>query len=861
MSKNSLIKHILPNTSGGLVILSTSESLLLAINAYRKENVGISLILKLYKLYLEGVKTEGDRRLISQINEVLTDKNYTVLSDPRITNEDSTKRYFETHLAYHSLQNKAEELDHDELEAFTQNLKSRLLSLPDKDGSHIKVEHILKGNRKEKRLNKYEKEYAQLIAKLTKNDFHGLSAKACKNLLQIACATSLVTLNTQVDTSMPVDIYANSIFTMGMDGRGRISKKSNDNVRTTAKGLMKSTSPLMMYGDVANAVGGGYSRKTDYSPFQRSVDQSDFMLENQWVQHLFSHQTQVYSNGISSTTLAQIRNMILEKRLGHSYYKGSFQKHMTAFASLMVYNSGGHSFFEIFEVLKMRLCLELIDTESATLEALVQDNLMYKWFYVDQPDVFEKALDATLKYLHVILAKKILSAQFKRKSMVSLLASEQQMTLHRAVVNASMQEFDHLISSASQEAIDSPNDNNWTALMVAAQLGKTEHVKKIIAAGAAVGKQVQTLSALEAAIKCGHYDTVFELLKADAPVKRSFKIGGGIQINAPALYFACRQFDVRILKLILEHDDWLDIEDKKEAVLVALKIENLDALHVLVEHINKEERGTFVTATYQSELLKEAVCLGSLRLIRGIMDFDIGSSSDKLDHQLLLNTAAEKGFLPTVELLLDLFKNPENSKKEPLIKLEVALIKALENHHVKVAECLVIFGAHCDEIPSNASYLHEFAHYLKNSKFKSFFLVEDTLGDISIKLKHTSQTLIEEYKGVDTKKSIEKATEEIGGTAIINHQYTKKITNEGLNFSMIILGGFIAVAGIAAVAVAYTLLNAAIFVTAGLVVASIGVVAVLSEVGLFATGACKNRQIITEDSEDSLDFLNNPVHQ
>ena len=839
MSKDSLIKHIVPNTSAGRVILCTSESLLLAIKAYRKAKVGMPLISKIYEILIEGVKTEKDRKLVGQINDVLTDKNYTVSSDPIITNEDPIKRYLETHIAYGALQNTAEDLNHGELKEFTKNLKNRLLALPDTDESHIKVKKILKGNMKDKRLNKYEKEYAQLISKLAKNDFYGLSKKACKNLLQIACGTSLSTINTQVDSSMPVDMYADSVFTMGMDGRGRISKKTNDKVRTTVKGLMKSTSPLMMYGDIANPVGGKYFRKSIYSPFQRSVDQSGFMVENHWVQHLFSLQTHCYSNGISSTTLAQIRNMILEKRLGHSYYKGFFQKHMTVFASLMVYNSGGHPFFEIFEVFKMRICRELIETDSATLEAIVDDNLMYKWLYVDQPAVFEKALDATLEYLDVLLAKKILNAQFKNKYMAILIEPEQQMTLHNSVIYASIQELEDMISTISHEEIDSPNDNGWTALMVAAQMGKTEHVKKLIAAGAEVGKQVRTFSALEAAIKWGHYDTVLELLKADAPIIRSFS-GEGIKINAPALYFACRQFDVRILKVLLDQEDWLEIEDKKEAALIALKIENLDALQLIVDHIKRVERSKFFPEKYKSELLKEAVCLGNTDLIRGIMDFDICATSDQIDYQLLLNTASEKGFLPTIVLLLDLFQKPESANKDPLISLEVALIKALEKHHFNVAGCLVINGAKCDLLPISATYLNEFANYLKNSKYKQHHLVEDNLKVIAVQLKLASQSLIGEYKGTDEKKSEKKATEEINVDG-------KKIINNGLNFSMMILGGFIAAAGIAAVAIAFTLLNAATFGTAGIVMAGIGVAAVLSGIGLFAIGGYKNRQIITEN--------------
>lgn len=75
------------------------------------------------------------------------------------------------------------------------------------------------------------------------------------------------------------------------------------------------------------------------------------------------------------------------------------------------------------------------------------------------------------------------------------------------------------------------------------------------------------------------------------------------------------------------------------------------------------------------------------------------------------------------------------------------------------------------------------------------------------------------------------------------------------NISMMVLGGFIAAAGIAAVAIAFTVLNVATFGIVGLVVAGIGVAAALSGVGLFATGAYKNRNttpyIPLEEADDA----------
>lgn len=73
-------------------------------------------------------------------------------------------------------------------------------------------------------------------------------------------------------------------------------------------------------------------------------------------------------------------------------------------------------------------------------------------------------------------------------------------------------------------------------------------------------------------------------------------------------------------------------------------------------------------------------------------------------------------------------------------------------------------------------------------------------------------------------------------------------TSSTMDISMIILGGFIAAAGIAAVAIAFTVLNAATLGTVGLVVAVVGATAALSGVGLFATGTTRNKQTTYDES-------------
>lgn len=79
-----------------------------------------------------------------------------------------------------------------------------------------------------------------------------------------------------------------------------------------------------------------------------------------------------------------------------------------------------------------------------------------------------------------------------------------------------------------------------------------------------------------------------------------------------------------------------------------------------------------------------------------------------------------------------------------------------------------------------------------------------------------------------------------------------------MDINMMVLGGFIAVAGIAAVAIAFTVINTASFGAAGLAVAIVGVAATLAGVGLFATEFYTNRQTTTNES---LNFSGNFVHQ
>ncbi|WP_342228206.1 ankyrin repeat domain-containing protein [Rickettsiella endosymbiont of Rhagonycha lignosa] len=753
--KDVLANEIPNNTTGCKVTLSVGEILLLVLTVCKKNKVNDLELNQFYQLYLEGVKTEADRELIKEIEKVITDKCFVIKSDSKTINDDPIRRYFETNLAYHILQNNAETLDHAKLENFTQCLKSRLFSLQNVKPSLSIVEKILKGDLDGNVLNKYELEYAELTHKLLKNDFYGLSEVACKNLYQIACSTILATLNTQNDESMPANIYSHSIFTMGMDGRGRFIKPFHNEVRTTAKGLMKSISPLPMYHDVVNPVEESYENV--YSPFQRSADQSDYMIESQWSQRLFSRQTQVYSNGISSTTLAQIRNMILQRRLGSHDYNISFKHYMTVFASLMLYNSGGHSFFEIFEVFKLPFCAELMEDELDIQEALKNDKLMFKLLYEDQKDAFEQALQSTQFYANRLLNKKLLNAEFKKQRIKDdsdlFSISEEKMTLHHAVINLTADELHKRLDSSDDEKanIDSLNHKGWTALMVAAQLGKVDHVNELLAAKSNIGRQANCLSALELAIKSENYNVVLALLSAGAVVKRKNTSLQKLYKTSPAMYLACRQRDMRILEALLHYKNKFNFEDIKKALLIALQAENFEAIRVLVNYINQHLEKNDFSEDYKFLLLKKAITLGSLQFIQNIKSL-LFPSTNRIDYSTLLYIAATKGFLPIAGYLLKL-SNSHISKlenKEPTFSIDFnkLLLTALKNNHFAMAVFLIIAGANPAAIPINSSCFMQFSNYLLDPKLSEFLFTEVENELIAKRIKDIGESLQQRESGV-----------------------------------------------------------------------------------------------------------------
>lgn len=787
---DAVAAHTQSNTSNGEVVISVGEGLLMTINACKKAHLPQEIINQLQALYLEGIKSDLENEFVTDIKALLADqKQLKVSSDPKVINNDPTRRYFETHLSYHLLGSKAETLDTEQLRVFTKNIQHNLWSaLAGKSETKTKVNHILNG-RMDPSLNKYELEYAELIMKLKSHNYHGLSPKACDNLIEIAKATIIATLNTQHDKSMPADIYADSIFTMGMDGRGRTIKKNHQHVLTGFKGLMMSTSPVppgdiarngdteeyeeLLYQDDIDEHGQftfdknkkinripvikttkddmGQEKQTPVtivkekliaSTFERSADQATYMLESQWNQHVFARQTHVYSNGISSTTLATLRNILMQKREGNPSHNDYFEDYMVSFAALMVYNSGGHSLFEIMEVFKLPQFKEIME-KSGCSELIEKDKLMQQWLLKDNQESFNKALDETLTYMDQLVNRRIVNAQLinwaaNDRQLKSIDTSEPHdmreqlaiespiaeksngISLHNAILTLSGPEFKKRLNESKKLNLNAKNGSGYTALMVAAQIGKLEHVKALVAKGANVSiRQDQKMNALELAIKSEQYAVVSYLLSVPQTQTKPKDLfferfdTRELKEKSSPLYYACRQKDMRILRKVIQSDKNISLKDLSHALQETIKFENIAGALTIINQLTPKQLSNY-SNTERQHILNLAAEKGNLSLLASLLESKISLPQEDIDYNAMVSAASKRGYLPIVRLLLnEAFQMDAPLQKNTLNKM---MTSALSNNQYDLVVLFILYGADIDIISITNQDLAGFTQYLRSAR-------------------------------------------------------------------------------------------------------------------------------------------------
>lgn len=366
--------------------ISLGQALLLLIDKYHTNKL---LLERLSKIYLLGI-TQDD---LAELRDLLQDSilaKYKISYTNSTIDNDPTRRYFETHLAFHSLTTTITELKETDLSVLDDALCDMLRN--SSSYRHFEsVKDLLAGNDD-------THEYSDLIKKLKlRTYFQDQPQENIKKMMLLASSACLsVFITNQMDGyghAFPIGIYNDSDSLYANHKRGRQEKKDQKQVRSQNLGLMKSTM-FVPQDDLA------FTDKV--STGIRVADKFRFIPAAEWPEINFASFMHPFSASISGTLLCQLKvfsYLACYNQLPfNSYIKlKSFFKCCT---SLLLYHSGGHSFNEFLAPLRLYEVQQFFKT-IPNFEELNFYNLFYK----DNKKAFSSALKETREYNKLYLKK------------------------------------------------------------------------------------------------------------------------------------------------------------------------------------------------------------------------------------------------------------------------------------------------------------------------------------------------------------------------------------------------------------------------------------------------------------------------
>lgn len=380
------------------ITISPGQGLLLLMDHYKADE---SLQTQLKKLYLSGAVSAEDkeafRRLLS--DEILS--KYEILFDPKTINDDPTRRYFETHLAYETLKQNLSKIDTDELRSHVTEITEIAPAGGVRDMLMGYVQPIFEGIISS-RADEYEIEKATYFARIKESStFKDLSTED-RTKLELLVKSAVLAVQVMEFTDFPLDIYGSGIFSP--EHRGKRMVEEQKSTRSQSFGIMKGHMPLAT-DDLAFA--------TDITPTMRPADQASFELDSTWVRENFERLVHPFSNSISGTELAQLRVIAKLRNDGHPGFTVSSEKmaqYHQLFISALLFGGGGHTLYEFIAPLTLAEVQKEFETtpgfEHIDLESL---------FLSGNEAAFDSALQATIDYQKRILAQKSLNLALESK--------------------------------------------------------------------------------------------------------------------------------------------------------------------------------------------------------------------------------------------------------------------------------------------------------------------------------------------------------------------------------------------------------------------------------------------------------------
>ncbi|WP_419419929.1 hypothetical protein ACNVED_01075 [Legionella sp. D16C41] len=337
-----------------MIKISFGQALLLLIEQYQDKSLSNTI----KEIYLTGVTSKEEFiKLITLFKECKLDEHYEISIDPNTINEDSTRRYFETHLAFETLQTTLNLLNLADITYYCDALYALLPTT-----EQVKFDDYLTA-RVPAKGNPIAEEYMDAFSKLesTKSYSYFSDDQKLKLALIFKCAWLSFFLVKLPD--MPLNVYEVGFF--AEQKRGRVIKYLKASAKTHGPqfalgsysnhfGLMKSYMPVP-----SNDV---IFTKKGFS-FIRPPDRVNFDLKAAWPKKNFSTLVHPFSCYISGTMLSQIRCLKKAQEKNQLPFNTleKFTTFLKCFTSSLLFNSGGHSYNEFLAVLKIRKVIKGFD--------------------------------------------------------------------------------------------------------------------------------------------------------------------------------------------------------------------------------------------------------------------------------------------------------------------------------------------------------------------------------------------------------------------------------------------------------------------------------------------------------------------
>ncbi|WP_115707219.1 hypothetical protein [Legionella sainthelensi] len=371
--------------------------------------------LRLQALYITGCESDDDISFLTAvISRATKTSSYLqavdISFDAQIIDTDPSRRYFETHLAYHTTISEIKKLKQDQIQHHYTHVLELIKNYDPVLGDSLKDVADGKltppwddlGKIKEK-LGADVAEYLQAIGeakkKFTSEEYGKIKYVISATLLGLICTrlyANKAKENPELFSELPINIYGKGIYAPSY--RGRQARDGLHFFSTT--GIMKSNTPAPYHKDPVRYA----NTDTQHSFTFKPTENSQYVLgknEKNWSDDNFAKLLQPFVNSISGTMLSQLRacSLLLSDNKFQFNEIGSFSNYIKCLISSMLYLSGGHTFYEFTSPFQVK---EIQDAYREILgfeEQMTLKNLFYQTNY----EAFSQALSNAGEYnFHIV---------------------------------------------------------------------------------------------------------------------------------------------------------------------------------------------------------------------------------------------------------------------------------------------------------------------------------------------------------------------------------------------------------------------------------------------------------------------------